>query len=86
MPRNVATAEQPRPPVNAYTLLSQRVMRAINAPAAQKDKAAMLERYPGDDPEAWDRVLEEIGENDNVTIAHRDDGHVQVFWTVPKED
>lgn len=86
MPRNAATAEQPRPPVDAYELLSQRVMRAINAPAAQKDKAATLERYPGDDAAAWDRVLEEIGENDNVTIAHRDDGHVQVFWTVPKED
>ena len=86
MPRNVATAEQPRPPVDAYTLLSQRVMRAINAPAAQKDKAAVLERYSSDDPEAWDRVLDEIGENDNVTIAHRDDGHVQVFWTVSKED
>lgn len=86
MPRNVAIAEQPRPPVDAYTLLSQRVMRAINAPAAQKDKAAVLERYSSDDPEAWGRVLDEIGENDNVTIAHRDDGHVQVFWTVPKED
>ena len=86
MRNHVETAEQPRPPIDAYDLLSQRVMRAINSPAAQKDKAALLERYPGDDPAAWDRVLEEIGENDNVTVAHRDDGHIQVFWTVPKED
>jgi hypothetical protein len=25
-------------------------------------------------------------ENDNVTLAYRDDGGVQIFWVVPKED
>jgi hypothetical protein len=31
-------------------------------------------------------LLEEIDENDNVTLAYRDDGGVQIFWVVPKED
>jgi hypothetical protein len=34
----------------------------------------------------WSQLLEEIAENDNVTLAYRDDGGVQIFWTVPQED
>ena len=45
----------------------------------------MLLRADGDSPEDWARILDEIAENDNVTIAWRDDG-VQLFWTVPTED
>lgn len=69
-----------------YGTLGIRVQAVINSPKAQKDKSALLERFPSDRPEDWDQLLEEISENDNVTIAHRDDGNVQVFWTVPKED
>ncbi|WP_213881692.1 DUF1654 domain-containing protein [Pseudomonas sp. dw_358] len=32
------------------------------------------------------RIMEELADTDNVTLAHCDDGHVQVFWTVPQED
>ncbi|WP_062382007.1 DUF1654 domain-containing protein [Pseudomonas abietaniphila] len=69
-----------------YGMLGMRVQAIINSPKAQKAKAALLERLPTDRPEDWDQLLDEIAENDNVTIAHRDDGNVQVFWTVPKED
>jgi hypothetical protein len=34
----------------------------------------------------WEQLHEEIDENDNVTLAYRDDGGVQIFWVVPKED
>ncbi|MFZ3202376.1 MAG: DUF1654 domain-containing protein, partial [Pseudomonas sp.] len=27
-----------------------------------------------------------IAETDNVTLAHRDDGAVQLFWVVPQDD
>ncbi|MBD1553590.1 DUF1654 domain-containing protein [Pseudomonas typographi] len=69
-----------------YEILGFRIQAVINSPRAQKAQAALLERYPADRPEDWERLLDEIAENENVTIAHRDDGHVQVFWTVPKED
>ncbi|OEC35939.1 Protein of unknown function [Pseudomonas cuatrocienegasensis] len=69
----------------SYELLGARIHRAINAPAAQKSRSAVLLRVEGDTPEDWARILDEIAENDNVTIAHRDDG-VQLFWTVPKDD
>jgi hypothetical protein len=30
--------------------------------------------------------MEELGETDNVTLAYRDDGHIQIFWTVLQDD
>lgn len=75
----------PKPP-SSYELLGMRIQRAINTPKAQLSKSALLERSANDDPADWDRILGEIAENDNVTIAHRDDGLIQLFWTVPKED
>jgi hypothetical protein len=73
-------------PPTSYELLGDRLQRAINAPAAQLAKLATLERLHTDSPDDWDRILGEISENDNVTVAHRDDGHVQLFWTVPAQD
>ncbi|MDH1263555.1 DUF1654 domain-containing protein [Pseudomonas sp. GD03944] len=69
----------------SYELLGARVQRAINAPAAQKSRSAVLLRMEGDSPEDWARILDEIGENDNVTVAYRDDGW-QLFWTLPVDD
>jgi hypothetical protein len=71
---------------SSYELLGQRIQRTINHPRSQQQKSALLERSANDDPADWDRVLDEIAENDNVTIAHCDDGNVQIFWTVSKED
>ncbi|WPP02407.1 DUF1654 domain-containing protein (plasmid) [Pseudomonas sp. HR96] len=74
------------PPLTSYALLGMRLQRAINSPGAQRSKAALLECLPGDLDEDWNEVLEQLGETDNVTVAHRDDGHLQIFWTVPDDD
>ncbi|AJO77738.1 MULTISPECIES: DUF1654 domain-containing protein [Pseudomonas] len=73
-------------PPSSYERLGLRVQKIINSPAAQKAKAALIFRQPDEMPDEWERLLEEIAENDNVTLAYRDDGGVQVFWVVPKED
>lgn len=75
----------PRPPTS-YELLGIRLQKAINNPMAQKRKSALLERLPGDLDDDWKQILEELNDADNVTVAHRDDGSVQVFWTVVKDD
>lgn len=75
----------PKPPFS-YELLGMRIQRAINTPKAQLSKSVLLERSEDDAAADWDRILDEIAENENVTIAHRDDGLIQLFWTVPKED
>ncbi|CAM2774836.1 MULTISPECIES: DUF1654 domain-containing protein [Pseudomonas] len=71
---------------DAYTRLAVRVQKIINSTNAQKAKAALIFRLPDEPEEEWGRLLEEIAENDNVTLAYRDDGGVQIFWVVPKED
>jgi hypothetical protein len=75
----------PTPP-DAYERLALRVQKIINSTNAQKAKAALIFRLPDEPEDEWQRLLEEIAENDNVTLAHRDDCGVQIFWVVPKED
>lgn len=71
---------------SSYEQLGVRIQKIINSPTAQRSRAALIFRLENETPEDWDTLLEEISENDNVTLAHRDDGGVQIFWTVPKED
>ncbi len=71
---------------DAYERMGMRVQKIINSPTAQKAKAALIFRLPDEPMDDWERSLEEIDENDNVTLAYRDDGGVQIFWVVPKED
>ncbi|VVM76114.1 hypothetical protein PS645_02021 [Pseudomonas fluorescens] len=71
---------------DAFELMGIRVQKIINSPTAQKAKAALIFRLPDEPAADWERLLEEIDENDNVTLAYRDDGGVQIFWVVPKED
>ncbi|MBD8825061.1 DUF1654 domain-containing protein [Pseudomonas sp. CFBP 13602] len=71
---------------SAYERLSVRVQKIINSPTAQKSRAALIFRLEQESEDDWAQMLEEIAENDNVTLAHRDDGGVQIFWVVPKED
>ncbi|WP_130928597.1 DUF1654 domain-containing protein [Pseudomonas sp. Sample_20] len=71
---------------DAYERMGMRVQKIINSPTAQKAKAALIFRLPDEPMGDWERLLEEIDENDNVTLAYRDDGGVQIFWVVPKED
>jgi hypothetical protein len=73
-------------PSTAYEQLAQRVQKIINGPTAQRARSALLVRQPQESPEDWQRLLDEIAENDNVTLAWRDDGGIQLFWVVPSDD
>lgn len=81
MPKKTASPPAPKP----YEVLAMRLQRVINSPAAQRAKTALLERLESDPDDVWEQVIEELGETDNVTLAFRDDGNVQIFWTVPQE-
>jgi hypothetical protein len=69
-----------------YERLGIRIQKIINSPTAQKSRSALIFRLADELEDDWGQLLEEIAENDNVTLAWRDDGGVQLFWTVPKED
>ena len=74
------------PAPGAYERLGMRIQKIINSPTAQKSRSALIFRLADEMEDDWNQMLEEIAENDNVTLAYRDDGGVQIFWTVPKED
>ncbi|MGC5700477.1 DUF1654 domain-containing protein [Pseudomonas sp. NFXW11] len=80
---SVATTQTP---LSSYERLGIRIQKIINSPTAQKAKAALIFRLADEPQDEWEQLLEEIAENDNVTLAYRDDGGVQIFWVVPKED
>ena len=80
-----SSAASPSLPTS-YERMGVRVQKIINSPTAQKAKSALIFRLPDEIEDEWSQLLEEIAENDNVTLAWRDDGGVQIFWTVPKED
>jgi hypothetical protein len=81
MAKKPALPPTPKP----YEVLALRLQRVINSPAAQRSKTALLERLESDPEDVWEQVMAELGDTDNVTLAFRDDGHVQIFWTVPQE-
>jgi hypothetical protein len=73
------------PPPSPYALLATRLQRSVNNPTAQQSRTALLERFDSDCAEAWEQIMEELGETENVTLAYRDDGHIQIFWTVVED-
>ena len=82
MSKTVSAPPLPSP----YERLGIRIQKIINSPTAQKSRSALIFRLADELEEDWNQMLEEIAENDNVTLAWRDDGGVQIFWTVPVED
>jgi hypothetical protein len=74
------------PVLGPYERLGLRIQKIINSTTAQKSRSALIFRLPDETEDHWSQLLEEISENDNVTLAYRDDGGIQVFWTLPKED
>lgn len=75
----------PAPP-GSFELMGMRVQKIINSTGAQTSKRAVIYKAPDELQDDWEQLLEAIDEADNVTIAHQDDGGVQIFWVVPKED
>lgn len=69
-----------------YELMGARIQKIINSPTAQKARSVVIEKTHSEAQEDWERFLDEVAENDNVTIAPRDDGSVKLSWTVPAED
>nr|WP_256737647.1 DUF1654 domain-containing protein [Pseudomonas sp. dw_358] len=67
-------------------MMGIRIQKIINSPTAQKARSALIYQLPGESADDWAQLLEEIAENDNVTLAWRDDGGIQIFWVVPVED
>jgi len=73
---------QPYSP-DTYRSLALRVQSLISTPRARYEHQAVIHREPGDRPDDWDRLLDEIGDADGVKLNARPDGSVHLVWYVP---
>lgn len=85
MAKQHSKSKAPTPPT-PYELMGARIQKIINSPAAQKSRSVVIAKEEQEAPGDWERFLDEVAENDNVTVAPRDDGSVRLSWTVPAED
>jgi hypothetical protein len=60
--------------------LGMRVSAMINAPLAQQNRRVTIHRLDTDSDEAWDAVMELLGEEDGIEMTFNDDGTVTLKW------
>ncbi|CAI3803854.1 DUF1654 domain-containing protein [Pseudomonas hunanensis] len=85
MAKQQSKSKAPTPPT-PYEMMGARIQKIINSPAAQKARSVVIEKAHSEAQEDWERFLDEVAENDNVTVAPRDEGSARLSWTVPAED
>lgn len=66
--------------------LGLRVSAMINSPKAQLERRAAIHRLDTDTDEAWDGVMELLGETDGLHLELTDDGGVIVRWDALVDD
>lgn len=73
-------------PLNQTERLGLRVSSMINSPKAQLERRAAIHRLDTDTDEAWDGVMELLGETDGLHLEFTDDGGVIVRWDALADD
>ena len=81
-----ASKSQAHTPPTRYELMGARIQKIVNSPAAQSSRSVILAKADYEAQEDWERFLDEVAENDNVTIAPCEDGSVRLSWVISKED
>ncbi|MCY1556966.1 hypothetical protein D9M68_937700 [compost metagenome] len=70
-------------PASPYEILAQRIKRQILSPVAQADRRTLISRLPEESSEAWDRLMDELNEEESVQMTKLDDGAVHLTWAAP---
>lgn len=82
MARKATVYHTPSP----YELLAHRIQRQLLAPAAQLARRAVITRLPDEPEEAWLRLLDELAQEDALTITRQQDGSIELAWPLPATD
>lgn len=75
-----ATASPVMQSKNSYVMVGRRIQRLITAPSVQKVQVLTVARNDDESPEAWQQVIQEIGETSGVRVEHLDGGAVRIGW------
>lgn len=82
MARKAVAYHAPSP----YELLAHRIQRQLLAPAAQLARRAVISRMPDEPEEAWLRLLDELSQEEALTITRQQDGTIELAWPHPATD
>lgn len=66
--------------------LGLRVSAMIGSPKAQLERQARIHRLDTDADEAWDGVMELLGETDGLRLEYEEEGDVIVRWDALTDD
>ncbi|WP_160286366.1 DUF1654 domain-containing protein [Pseudomonas knackmussii] len=66
--------------------LRLRISAMINGPRAQSLCQATIWRLESDSDQAWNQVMEELGETDGLVMNENEDGTVTLQWEAAIED
>lgn len=80
------TPQQAPRELTAMEKLGLRVSAMIGSPKAQLERQARIHRLDSDTDEAWDGVMELLGETDGLYLEFADDGDVIVRWDLLADD
>lgn len=78
--------QQERRELTGLERLGLRVSTMINSPKAQLDRRVTIHRLDTDSDEAWDGVMELLGEEDGIDMTFNDDGTVTLRWAAIAEE
>lgn len=73
-------------PRTSYEAMGLRIQKEILAPKAQRDAHVIIERQPNDLWEDWDRFIDEIATNEEVSLRELGSGRVELKWEKYKPD
>lgn len=71
------SASKPR---NSYELVGRRLQGLIASPRVQRIQLVEVSRRDDESPEAWHRVIQDIGDTAGIRIEHLEDGAVRIGW------
>lgn len=69
-----------------YELLARRIQKLILAPRAQLERRAVIAREPDELEDDWNLLLEQLSEEESVTLAPQEDGSVYLTWAAPSTE
>lgn len=67
-------------PPCTYPTLYARVHRAVTSSRAQREQEALITPLPSEQPQDWERLLDELSHVDYLTVTRQRDGTVHLAW------
>ncbi|HDQ4152918.1 DUF1654 domain-containing protein [Pseudomonas aeruginosa] len=69
-----------------FEILARRIRQQLLTQSAQLARRTVIKRMPDEPEESWLRLLDELSQEDFLTITHQQDGSIELTWPYPPTD